>query len=107
MNARKDRYAIRISETTCAEMQQEALQDGAKEMAAVFLVALEKASGWRTVRLKRILDTVQELLLMPSAFGNDITAEDAIKHIRQEYGIDVDALEIPVDIEYRRGGGQK
>lgn len=107
MNTRKDRYAVRISESSYIEMQEQALRDGAKQGIAAALVALEKASGWRTVRLKRILDTVQELLLMPSAFGNDITAEDAIKHIRQEYGIDVDALEIPVDIEYWRGGDQK
>lgn len=31
MNARKNRYAVRISETSYAEMQQKALQDGARQ----------------------------------------------------------------------------
>lgn len=31
MNAKKDRYAVRISEASYTEMQQEAIQDGVKE----------------------------------------------------------------------------
>ena len=43
MNARKDRYAVRISESSYIEMQEQALRDGAKQGIAVALVALEKA----------------------------------------------------------------
>lgn len=47
MNAKKDRYAVRISEASYTEMQEQALRDGAKQGIAVELVALEKAFGWR------------------------------------------------------------
>lgn len=107
MNARKDRYAVRISEASYAEMQQKALQDGARQGVAVALVAIEKALGWRTVRLKRIFDGVQELLQMPSVLGKEITADDAIRYLRSEYGIDVDDLSVNVDINYTDGSDQK
>lgn len=107
MNARKDRYAVRISEASYAEMQQEALQDGVKEGVAVMLVTLEKLLGWRRMRLTRVFDAMQEILLMPAMFGKDVTAEDAIRHLQKEYGIDVDKLEINVDINYVDGGDQK
>ena len=45
MNTRKDRYAVRISESSYIEMQEQALRDGAKQGIAVALVALEKAFG--------------------------------------------------------------
>ena len=103
MNAKKDRYAVRVSEASYAEMQQEALQDGVKEGVAVMLVTLEKLLGWRRTRLTRVFDAMQEILLMPAMFGKDVTAEDAIKHLRKEYGVDVDKLEINVDINYVDG----
>lgn len=103
MNAKKDRYAVRISEASYAEMQEKALQDGVKEGAAIMLVTLEKLLGWRRTRLTRVFDAMQEILLMPSMFGKDVTAEDAIKHLRKEYGVDVDKLEINVDINYVDG----
>lgn len=100
MNARKDRYAVRISEASYAKMQQEALQDGVKEGVAVMLVTLEKLLGWRRTRLTRVFDAMQEILLMPAMIGKDVTAEDAIRHLRKEYGVDVDKLKINVDINY-------
>ena len=35
MNTRKDRYAVRISESSYIEMQEQALRDGAKQGIAV------------------------------------------------------------------------
>lgn len=59
------------------------------------------------MRLKRIFDGVQELLQMPSVLGKEITADDAIRYLRSEYGIDVDDLSVNVDINYTDGSDQK
>ncbi len=61
------------------------------------LVTLEKLLGWRRMRLTRVFDAMQEILLMPAMFGKDVTAEDAIKHLRKEYGVDVDKLDVCAD----------
>ncbi len=97
MNTRKDRYAVRISEASYIEMQEQALRDGAKQGIAVALVALEKAFGWRKVRLERVYSVVDELLHLPQIFGHDVTADDAIAYLRKTYGIDVDQLDVCAD----------
>ena len=101
MNTRKDRYAVRISESSYIEMQEQALRDGAKQGIAVALVALEKALGWRKIRLERVYGVVDELHL-PQIFGHDVTADDAIAYLRKTYGIDVDQLDVQADA--REGG---
>ena len=95
MNTRKGRYAVRISESSYIEMQEQALRDGAKQGIAVALVALEKAFGWRKIRLERVYGVVDELL--PQIFGHDVTADDAIAYLRKTYGIDVDRLDVCAD----------
>ena len=97
MNTRKDRYAVRISESSYIEMQEQALRDGAKQGIAVALVALEKALGWRKIRLERVYSVVDELLHLPQIFGHDVTADDAIAYLRKTYGIDVDQLDVCAD----------
>ena len=82
MNTRKDRYAVRISESSYIEMQEQ---------------ALEKAFGWRKVRLERVYGVVDELLHLPQIFGHDVTADDAIAYLRKTYGIDVDQLDVCAD----------
>lgn len=97
MNAKKDHYAVRISESSYIEMQEQALRDGAKQGIAVALVALEKAFGWRKVRLERVYSVVDDLLHLPQIFGHDVTADDVIAYLRKAYGIDVDQLDVQVD----------
>lgn len=65
MKARKERYTVAISETLYRDMQEQALRDGAKQGIAVALVALEKALGWRKVRLERVYSVVDDLLHLP------------------------------------------
>ena len=97
MNAKKNRYAARISEASYTEMQEQALRDGAKQGIAVALVALEKVFGWRKIRLERVYGVVDELLHLPQIFGHDVTADDAIAYLRKTYGIDVDQLDVQAD----------
>ena len=97
MKARKERYKVAISETLYREMQEQALRDGAKQGIAVALVALEKAFGWRKVRLERVYSVVDDLLHLPQIFGHDVTADDAIAYLRKTYGIDVDQLDVQAD----------
>lgn len=101
MNTRKDRYAVRISESSYIEMQEQALRDGAKQGIAIALVALEKAYGWRKVRLERVYSAVDELLHLPQILGRDVTADDAITYLRKAYGIDVDQLDVQADANER------
>ena len=101
MNTRKDRYAVRISESSYIEMQEQALRDGAKQGIAVALVALEKALGWRKIRLERVYGVVDELLHLPQIFGHDVTADDAIAYLRKTYGIDVGRLDVQADARER------
>ena len=102
MNTRKDRYAVRISEASYIEMQEQALRDGAKQGIAIALVALEKAFGWRKIRLGRVYGVVDELLHLPQIFGHDVTADDAIAYLRKAYDIDVDQLDVQVDARLER-----
>lgn len=97
MKARKERYTVAISETLYWEMQEQALRDGAKQGIAVALVALEKAFGWRKVRLERAYSVVDDLLHLPQILGRDVTADDAITYLRKTYGIDVDQLDVQAD----------
>lgn len=97
MKARKERYTVAISETLYRDMQEQALRDGAKQGIAVVLVALEKAFGWRKVRLERVYSVVDDLLHLPQIFGHDVTADDAIAYLRKTYGIDVDQLDVQAD----------
>ena len=78
MNTSKDRYAVRISESSYIEMQ-------------------EQAVGWRKIRLERVYGVVDELLHLPQIFGHDVTADDAIAYLRKTYGIDVDQLDVCAD----------
>ena len=64
MNAKKDRYAVRISEASYTEMQEQALRDGAVQGIAVTLVTLDRVFGWRGVRLKRALDAIEGMLTL-------------------------------------------
>lgn len=99
MKARKERYKVAISETLYREMQEQALRDGAKQGIAVALVALEKAFGWRKVRLERVYSVVDDLLHLPQILGRDVTADDAITYLRKAYGIDVDQLDVQADAD--------
>ena len=96
MNAKKNRYAVRISETDCRKIQEQALHDGAIQGIAVALVALDKVFGWRKARLKHAMDAIESMLML-SVFDMDITAADAVDYLRSEYDIDCDKLPIEAD----------
>lgn len=96
MNAKKDRYAVRISEASYTEMQEQALRDGAVQGIAVTLVTLDRVFGWRGVRLKRALDAIEGMLTL-SILDKDITAANAVEYLRKEYGVDCDKLPIDAD----------
>ena len=96
MNAKKDRYTVRISEASYTEMQEQALRDGAVQGIAVALVTLDRVFGWRGVRLKRALDAIEGMLTL-SILDKDITAANAVEYLRKEYGVDCDKLPIDAD----------
>ena len=98
MKARKERYTVAISETLYREMLLKALMDGARQGVAAAMVALEKNQGYGKKRLQRVLDGIQDVFKMPAILGRELTAVDAITHLKQQYGIDVDALEIDVNL---------
>lgn len=96
MKALKDRNTVKISVTAYEQMRDEiyqvALADGAKQGVAICLIALEKMLGWRKKRLERVVENVDEILSWPDVFGKDVTGDDAISHLKNEYGIDLDEL---------------
>lgn len=98
MKARKERYTVAISETLYREMQLKALRSGARQGVAAAMVALEKNQGYGKKRLQRVLDGIQDVFKMPAILGRELTAVDAITHLKQQYSIDVNALEIDVDL---------
>lgn len=103
MKANRKRYQYQISEESYNDIvrnvSETALEDGAKQGVAVCLMACEMALGWRSARLRRLYDAVQDMLDMPDVFGKSPTAAGAIARMRDFYGIDVDSLEIKIDVE--------
>lgn len=69
-----------------------------KQGVALCLIALEKNFGWKKKRLERVFDGVGDLLQLPDIFGKEVTAEDVIQHLRKEFKIDIDELEMKVKI---------
>ena len=102
MKARQDRNFVKISvsdyERMRNEVYEEALVDGVKQGVALCLIALEKNSGWKKKRLERVFDGVGDLLQLPDIFGAELTTEDAIQHLRKEFEIDIDRLEMETKI---------
>lgn len=102
MKTIRDRYTVRISvadyEKMRDEIYKEALADGAKQGVAVCLRTLETVYQWKGKRLTVFTDNVNETLHTPAILGRDITGEDAINYLKDNYNIDLDSLKVDVEL---------
>ena len=61
-----------------------------RKFLAIALVALEKEFGFKKIRLKRFLDSLDglaNLTMAESVLGKKLTPEDFIKYVQEKYGI--------------------
>lgn len=76
-----DKYKNEVYDNVCWDVFRQAL--------AVCFTALE-LMGWRGKRLHAFQDRVEDVcnLMLHGAMGREITTKDAIRHLKDEYGID-------------------
>lgn len=76
-----------------------ALEDGVRQGIAACLLCLNMHYDWKEKRLSRFAGGVQDILKLPSVLGRDIDGNTVIEYLEEEFGIDVDELEMKVEVE--------
>lgn len=75
-----------------------ALEDGIRQGIAACLLCLNMHYDWKEKRLSRFAGGVQDILKLPSVLGRDIDGNTVIEYLEEEFGIDVDELEVEVEL---------
>lgn len=75
-----------------------ALEDGVRLGIAACLLCLNMHYDWKEKRLSRFTGGVQDILKLPSVLGKDIDGNTVVDYLRNEFGIDVDELEMEVKL---------
>lgn len=75
-----------------------ALEDGVRQGIAACLLCLNMHYDWKAKRLSRFAGGVQDILKLPSVLGRDIDGNTVIEYLEEEFGIDVDELEMEVKL---------
>lgn len=75
-----------------------ALEDGVRQGIAACLLCLNMHYDWKEKRLSRFAGGVQDILKLPSVLGRDIDGNTVIEYLEEEFGIDVDELEVEVEL---------
>lgn len=75
-----------------------ALEDGMRQGIAACLLCLNMHYDWKEKRLSRFAGGVQDILKLPSVFGKDIDGNTVVEYLRNEFGIDIDELEMEVKL---------
>lgn len=72
----------------------------ARQHMAIVLITLEKTYGWKSKRLHDFIEAVNDMtkVLDKSTFRKSTDAEDAVKYIKNTYGIDL-VNELPIEVE--------
>ena len=75
-----------------------ALEDGVRQGIAACLLCLNMHYDWKEKRLSRFAGGVQDILKLPRVLGRDIDGNTVIEYLEEEFGIDVDELEMEVKL---------
>ena len=75
-----------------------ALEDGVRQGIAACLLCLNMHYDWKEKRLSRFAGGVQDILKLPSVFEKDIDGNTVVEYLRNEFGIDIDELEMEVKL---------
>ena len=75
-----------------------ALEDGVRQGIAACLLCLTMHYNWKEKRLSRFAGGVQDILKLPSVLGKDIDGNTVVEYFRNEFGIDIDELEMEVKL---------
>jgi len=102
MNARIKNNATVLSPDEYVKMQNDiyrtALEDGVRQGIAACLLCLNMHYGWKEKRITRFAGGVQDILNLPSVLGRDIDGNTVVEYLQNEFGIDVDELEMKVEV---------
>lgn len=102
MNARVKNNTIFLSPDeyikTITDIYKTALEDGVRQGIAACLLCLNMHYDWKEKRLSRFAGGVQDILKLPSVLGRDIDGNTVIEYLEEEFGIDVDELEMEVKL---------
>ena len=75
-----------------------ALEDGVRQGIAACLLCLNMHYDWKEKRLSRFAGGVQDILKLPSVLGKDIDGNTVVEYLRNEFGIDIDEMEMEVKL---------
>lgn len=100
MNVRLHEIVLTQDEYTSVvnDVYKTALEDGVRQGIAACLLCLNMHYDWKEKRLSRFACGVQDVLKLPSVFGKDIDGNTVVEYFRNEFGIDVDELEMEVKL---------
>lgn len=74
------------------------LEDGVRQGIAACLLCLNMHYDWKEKRLSRFAGGVQDILKLPSVLGKDIDGNTVVEYLRNEFGVDIDELEMEVKL---------
>lgn len=80
------------------DIYETALEDGARQGIAACLLCLNMHYDWKEKRLSRFAGGVQDILKLPSVLGKDVDGNTVAEYLRNEFGIDIDELEMEVKL---------
>ena len=89
----QDEYASVVN-----DIYKTALEDGVRQGIAACLLCLNMHYDWKEKRLSRFAGGVQDILKLPSVLGKDIDGNTVVEYFRNEFGIDIDELEMQVKL---------
>ena len=75
-----------------------ALEDGVRQGIAACLLCLNMHYDWKEKRLSRFAGGAQDILKLPSVLGKDVDGNTVAEYLRNEFGIDIDELEMEVKL---------
>lgn len=81
------------------DIASEALADGARQGIAAVLAGMSK-HGYGKKRLQDILGWAQDVLTSPAVFNKELTAEEVIDCLLNDYDVDVYKLKFNIKPDY-------
>lgn len=79
------------------------IEDGYQQGIATVLYVLDMTYGFKGKRLRRVMDSIQDLLHIRFG-GHKILIQDMSERLLQEYGIDVRDIRITITVKGERHG---
>lgn len=100
MNVRLHEMVLTQDEYTSVvnDIYKTALKDGVRQGIAACLLCLNMHYDWKEKRLSRFTGGVQDILKLPGAMDKDIDGNTVAEYLRNEFGINIDELEMEVKL---------